>query len=46
MVKFARGYYSEEIDEDKFYSDSTLIDALFGREENSVDPVSTMNRYN
>ena len=45
VVKFARGYYAEEIDEEKFYSDAALIDALFGRKENTVDPMSTMCRY-
>ena len=45
VVKFSRGYYTEEIDEENFYSNANLIDALFGREENSVDPMYTMSRY-
>ena len=45
VVKFARGYYAEEIDEEKFYSDAALIDALFVRKENTDNPMSTMSRY-
>ena len=45
VVKFARDYYSEEIDADTFLTDVDLIDALFGRKENSEDPMETMNCY-
>ena len=45
VVKFARDYYSEEIDADTFLTDVDLIDALFGRKENSQNPMATMNRY-
>ena len=45
VVKFARDYYSEEIDADTFLSDVNLIDALFGRKENSEDPMETKNCY-
>ena len=42
---FARNYYSEEIDADTFLSNVDLIDTLFGRKENSEDPMETMNCY-
>ena len=45
MVKFARDYYSEEIDADTFLTDVDLIDALLGRKENSEGPMETMNCY-
>ena len=45
VVKFARGYYCEEIDDESFYSNAKLIDALFGLEENKKDPTDTMSRY-
>ena len=45
VVKFSRDYYSEEIDEDAFYSDSKLINAFFGRQENSNDHMATMSLY-
>ena len=45
VVKFARDYYSEEIDADTFLTDVDLIDSLFGRKENSEEPMETMNRY-
>ena len=45
VVKFARDYYSEEIDTETFLADVDLIDALFGRKENSEDPMETMNCY-
>ena len=43
VVKFARDYYSEEIDADTFLADVDLIDALFGRKENYENPMETMN---
>ena len=39
IAKFARSYYEEEIKEGSFVMDLDLIDALFGRKENSVDPI-------
>ena len=45
IAKFARAYYEEEIEEGSFVLDLDLIDALFGRKENSVDPICTLNIY-
>lgn len=45
VAKFARSYYEEEIEEGSFVMDIDLIDALFGRKENSVDPIYTLNCY-
>ena len=45
IAKFARSYYEEEIEEGSFVMDLDLIDALFGRTENSVDPICTLNCY-
>ena len=45
VVKFARDYYSDEIDSETFFTDDVLINALFGRKENSEHPMSTMDCY-
>ena len=45
ISKLTRAYYEEEIEEGSFVLDLDLIDELFGRKENSVDPICTFNIY-
>ena len=45
IAKLARAYYEEEIEKRSFELNLDLIDASFGRKENSVDPICSLNCY-